>query len=270
MSIELKDPVLDATDPQTRLLLLAEYWKRKCQELVAQRDAVAASGAGVPVPAWESTLPLCPSDTEIINSMEAEITAHRALAAAPTPDRASQMEAAPRNAGVVTPDFQAAINAAYPLTDSPHTSVQTHRHDGRIAFEKGWGAALATRAVLDPMRIAMIDVRHALQFANDTPGGGINDTIWMMHQNETLFDFIDAALAAPAAEAPGLGVGICSSNYATQADYQAALAGDSLVARNAALEEAAQVCDSVNNHDNPMTAADCADAIRAKAKGGVV
>ena len=30
-----------------------------------------------------------------------------------------------------------------------------------------------------------------------------------------------------------------------------------------ALEEAARVCDGVNNHDNPMTARDCADAIRA-------
>jgi hypothetical protein len=52
MNIELKDPVLDATDPQTRLLLLAEYWKRKYQELIAQRDAVAASGAGVPDDLW--------------------------------------------------------------------------------------------------------------------------------------------------------------------------------------------------------------------------
>ena len=30
-----------------------------------------------------------------------------------------------------------------------------------------------------------------------------------------------------------------------------------------ALERAAQICDSVNNHDNPMTSQDCADAIRA-------
>lgn len=31
---------------------------------------------------------------------------------------------------------------------------------------------------------------------------------------------------------------------------------------NDALEEAALICDGVNNHDNPMTASDCADAIR--------
>lgn len=37
-------------------------------------------------------------------------------------------------------------------------------------------------------------------------------------------------------------------------------------AARAALEEAARVCDSVNNYDNPMTATDCADAIRALAK----
>jgi hypothetical protein len=33
--------------------------------------------------------------------------------------------------------------------------------------------------------------------------------------------------------------------------------------RAAALEEAADICDRVNNYDNPMTAGDCADAIRA-------
>lgn len=30
-----------------------------------------------------------------------------------------------------------------------------------------------------------------------------------------------------------------------------------------ALEEAAKICDGVNNHDNPMTSRDCSDAIRA-------
>ena len=34
-------------------------------------------------------------------------------------------------------------------------------------------------------------------------------------------------------------------------------------ARQQALEDAAQVCDSVDNYANPMTARDCADAIRA-------
>ena len=33
--------------------------------------------------------------------------------------------------------------------------------------------------------------------------------------------------------------------------------------REQALEEAAKVCDSVNNYDNPMTATDCAAAIRS-------
>jgi hypothetical protein len=32
---------------------------------------------------------------------------------------------------------------------------------------------------------------------------------------------------------------------------------------NEAIEAAAKVCESVNNYDNPMTALDCADAIRA-------
>ena len=38
---------------------------------------------------------------------------------------------------------------------------------------------------------------------------------------------------------------------------------NALAIMRAALESAAKVCDNVNNHDNPMTASDCADAIRA-------
>ena len=41
----------------------------------------------------------------------------------------------------------------------------------------------------------LIEARSALQFANDSPNGGINDTIWMMDRPETLFDFLDAAIA---------------------------------------------------------------------------
>jgi hypothetical protein len=32
MKIELDDPVLDATDPHTRLFLLAEHWKKRASE----------------------------------------------------------------------------------------------------------------------------------------------------------------------------------------------------------------------------------------------
>ena len=42
---------------------------------------------------------------------------------------------------------------------------------------------------------ALIEARHALQLANDTPNGPIVDTIWMMHRPETLFDFMDAMIA---------------------------------------------------------------------------
>ena len=42
-------------------------------------------------------------------------------------------------------------------------------------------------------------------------------------------------------------------------------------AREQALEEAARVCDSVDNYANPMTACDCAYAIRAlKAKSAKI
>ena len=47
----------------------------------------------------------------------------------------------------------------------------------------------------DELLAALIESRHALQFANDNPNGGISDTIWMMHGPETLFDFMDAAIA---------------------------------------------------------------------------
>lgn len=49
------------------------------------------------------------------------------------------------------------------------------------------------------IREALSLVREALQLANDTPNGGITDTIWMPHAPQTLFDFIDEALAQPAA-----------------------------------------------------------------------
>lgn len=43
---------------------------------------------------------------------------------------------------------------------------------------------------------ALIAVRHALQYANDNPGGGITDTLWMIESPQTVFDFLDAAIAA--------------------------------------------------------------------------
>lgn len=61
-------------------------------------------------------------------------------------------------------------------------------YDRSVSFDVVFDDLLAAR---DALR----EAREALQFANDSPGGGISDTIWMMHRPETLFDFIDAALA---------------------------------------------------------------------------
>jgi hypothetical protein len=36
--VELTDPTLDIADPHTRLLVLAEYWKDKCNEARMERD----------------------------------------------------------------------------------------------------------------------------------------------------------------------------------------------------------------------------------------
>ena len=43
---------------------------------------------------------------------------------------------------------------------------------------------------------AFTEVRNSLQFANDSPNGGINDTLWMMHRTSTIFDFTDSVLVA--------------------------------------------------------------------------
>ena len=50
------------------------------------------------------------------------------------------------------------------------------------------------------LRATLINVRLVLQVANTTPNGPICDTIWYSN-NETLFDYIDAALAARKGEA---------------------------------------------------------------------
>ena len=52
----------------------------------------------------------------------------------------------------------------------------------------------AIRSQRDELLAAVKEAREALQFANESPGGGISDTIWMMHRSETLFDFLDAAI----------------------------------------------------------------------------
>lgn len=54
---------------------------------------------------------------------------------------------------------------------------------------------LALALQVKALRDALQESRHALQFANDSPNGPINDTIWMMHNPETLFDYMDYALS---------------------------------------------------------------------------
>jgi hypothetical protein len=62
---------------------------------------------------------------------------------------------------------------------------------------------------------ALINARHALQLANDTPNGPICDTIWMMHSQETLFDFMDATIArAKDATADLAGLVVCDAKPA--------------------------------------------------------
>lgn len=66
----------------------------------------------------------------------------------------------------------------------------------RLLFRKAAGKSAASNSeAVKELVEALLEAREALQFANDSPGGGISDTIWMMHRPETLFDFLDAALA---------------------------------------------------------------------------
>lgn len=52
------------------------------------------------------------------------------------------------------------------------------------------------RAEAEALRNALQDVREALHLENEKLRGPICDTIWMPHGAETLFDFLDAAIAA--------------------------------------------------------------------------
>lgn len=51
------------------------------------------------------------------------------------------------------------------------------------------------QAERDMLLEAMSESRKALEHANELPNGPICDTIWMIEGPETLFDFMDSALA---------------------------------------------------------------------------
>lgn len=76
--------------------------------------------------------------------------------------------------------------AGRPLYEEQHiacTSIDNHEANARLI------------AGAPDLLAALIEARHALQFANDSPGGPIVDTIWIMHSPGTIFDFLDAAIA---------------------------------------------------------------------------
>jgi hypothetical protein len=60
--IELSDPVLDAADGPTRMLLLAEYWKREAIKARAASTQGADVAAGHTVVAWRYRLRNSPND----------------------------------------------------------------------------------------------------------------------------------------------------------------------------------------------------------------
>ena len=80
------------------------------------------------------------------------------------------------------------------VNDEPFWERHLPVHDGdrlNLNADKALGDLKRQR---DELLAAAKEAREALQFANESPGGGINDTIWMMHRSETLFDFLDAAI----------------------------------------------------------------------------
>jgi hypothetical protein len=74
--------------------------------------------------------------------------------------------------------------------------IRTEALEHRAHLLKAHDDELATLTTQrDKLLAALIEAREALQMANETPNGPITGTIWMWHRPETLFDFIDAAIA---------------------------------------------------------------------------
>lgn len=65
---------------------------------------------------------------------------------------------------------------------------------GKLAFSEAQARMLALQMQRDELLAALKAARKSLQVANDTTDGPIRDTIWH-GPAETLFDFMDAAIA---------------------------------------------------------------------------
>lgn len=71
---------------------------------------------------------------------------------------------------------------------------------GCLASKGVWNLIVRTTQPAPIPVQALVEIRRALQEANEKPNGPICDTIWMPGRPETLFDFIDEAIAAIAAK----------------------------------------------------------------------
>jgi hypothetical protein len=135
---------------------------------------------------WEpDACPFCPASPSPSTAPEVD-------------ERAAAFEEAARIA--------ASFGPGRPLVERRPNDLIRGRWEGEQAASANISRMLLERAALTSrpaevddeaarLRKVLVEVRHALQFANDSPGGGISDTLWMMHGPETVFDFIDAALA---------------------------------------------------------------------------
>lgn len=66
--------------------------------------------------------------------------------------------------------------------------------DTTYALIESTELVLKIQSQRDELLATLIESREALQLANDKPNGPIQDTIWMAHRPETLFDYMDAAI----------------------------------------------------------------------------
>lgn len=85
----------------------------------------------------------------------------------------------------------------HPAGDSLVGRTQLREFCDRVesATAEAWRSHIAARdAEVAALLGVLREVREAIHFANESPGGAISDTIWMMHRPETLLDFIDAAI----------------------------------------------------------------------------
>lgn len=114
-------------------------------------------------------------------------------------NRRSAAHGEPSKAGEWNAAIEAAAHVCWSMQARPEFEPEFHdkmlkQAEERIRALSSAPAQAAQSEEAKKLLDVLIDARQALQYANKNPGGGIDDTIWMMGRPETLFDFLDAAI----------------------------------------------------------------------------